>query len=90
MYRCCPGCNLSREGCLSLGRGIHCCPLCGALFGECVSLAVSYEYVKPRFASEDVPPQRWRYYDFTCHSGVGTVRRHGWFDRDTGLIVQVG
>lgn len=66
-----------------------CCQKCGGLFGEC-TLGESYGFVKPYMTEMPVPPEETRYYDLMCYGSQGLQRRHGWFEKATGLIVQVG
>jgi hypothetical protein len=69
--------------------GVEECCLCGALHGECYR-GDSYRLVEPRMTTEQVPPERLRYYDFMVVGSDGLSRRHGWFDTETRLIVQIG
>ncbi|MCG3207214.1 MAG: hypothetical protein FOGNACKC_00814 [Anaerolineae bacterium] len=69
--------------------GAHECPHCRALFGEMYK-GESYSLVKPWLTGADVPPDKWRYYDFQVLGSNGVERRHGWFDPETRLILQVG
>lgn len=68
--------------------GVHECPKCKAVFGTCY-LGESYSIVKP-WMSDRPDMDGARYYDFTVLTGNGIDRRHGWFDPDTRLILQVG
>ena len=83
----CRNCNNSR-GNKAIGNQIYQCGKCGAIYGDCW-LGDSYNYVLPYFSKEEIPPERWRYYDFTV---VGSLieRRHGWYDPETKLIMQTG
>lgn len=69
--------------------GVHECPKCKAVLGECYK-GESYRIVKPWMSDQDVPLDRWRHYDLTVLGGDGIERRHGFFDIETRLIVQVG
>lgn len=69
--------------------GVYRCQHCEALVGECY-LGESYTLVRPFFAPKDVPFEQTRYFDFTTLGSEGIGRRHGWYDPDTRLIVQVG
>jgi predicted RNA-binding Zn-ribbon protein involved in translation (DUF1610 family) len=90
----CPACN-RQKGIkeVKLGAWVYECPKCGAIFSDrpYLYLGESYQYVLPYWAKEDVPPEKLRYFDFTClASGNKIVRRHGWYDPETKLIHQTG
>ncbi len=86
----CPGCSNKRGNKRVEGAGlIYTCGKCGAIFGQ-TYLGDSYNYVKPWMTAKAVPIERTRYYDFNCLSSKGMVRRHGFYDIETGLITQVG
>ncbi len=82
----CSGCGSKRVR--KVKNSIYQCEKCEAIFGFC-SLGDSYDYVLP-FMTKDVPAENQRYFDFTCISSRGVVRRHGWFDVTTKLITQLG
>ena len=84
----CPGCS-NKRGNKRVEGLIFTCAKCGAIFGQ-TYLGDSYKYVKPFMTSEAVPVERTRYYDFDCLPSKGLVRRHGWYDTETGMITQVG
>jgi hypothetical protein len=87
----CPACNNQRRNKeVKPGSWVYRCSLCEAIFGEHLYLGESYEFVLPYFAKDDVPSERLRYYEFTCLSSAGIMRRHGWYDPETKLIHQVG
>jgi len=69
---------------------VYRCTKCDAIFSNNMILGDSYKYVSARMTDEDVPEDRLRYFDFTCIGSKGVTRRHGWFDRITKLVVQVG
>lgn len=69
--------------------GVHQCPHCGAVQGLCC-LGDSHTIVLPWMTADDPPMERVRYYDLTVVGSEGVDRRHGWFDTQTRLIVQVG
>ena len=69
--------------------GVYQCQHCHAVLGQCYK-GESYTVVKPWLSAEDVPMERWRYYDLMVLGGNGIERRHGWFDVDSRLITQVG
>lgn len=69
--------------------GTHTCQNCGAVMGT-VYLGEFYEIVKPYWSKADPPQERWVYYDFMTLGSEGERRYHGWFDRETRLILQTG
>lgn len=86
--RACRACDNVR-GNKEIRTGIFECAKCEALFGQCY-LGDSYAVVKPQMAGPDVPSERQRYFDFTTLGSKGVGRRHGWFDKESRLITQVG
>jgi len=84
----CPGCN-NQRGNKQIGNLIYECAKCNGIFGECY-LGESYNYVLPYMTEKTVPITQTRYYDFTCLSSKGIIRRHGWFDPESKLITQIG
>lgn len=85
---CCPACNGKRRN-RTEHAGVFECRRCGAPYGECYR-GDSYTIVRPRMTAEPVPPERCRYYNLTVLGSDGISRRHGWFDPETRLIVQIG
>lgn len=75
------------------GRRLHRvyqCPRCGAILGSCY-LGDSYSIVLPYFDAEPNPPQEaWQYFDLECVGSKGIERRHGWRNRNTKKLLQVG
>jgi len=69
--------------------GVHECPKCGAVFGTCYK-GDSYKVVKPWMATENVPFENCFYFDLTTLGSDGIDRFHGWADKNTRLVVQVG
>lgn len=84
----CRGCG-SKRGQKEIESQIYQCGKCGAIYGT-TYLGDSYKYVLPNMTSRVVFPEDLRYYDFTCLSSKGIIRRHGWYDVTSKLIVQVG
>lgn len=87
-YPRCPACG-HREKKPAAVAGVYECVKCGALYGVC-GLEESLLLVKERWGSAPKDPADERYFDFTCPGPSGVVRRHGWFNRKTGEIVQAG
>jgi len=83
----CPACSSTKFS--TDARQINTCGACGAIFADNIYLGESYGIVKP-FMSERLDIDGARYFDFTCLGSKGITRRHGWFDPETGLILQVG
>lgn len=70
--------------------GLYTCGHCGGLVGSCY-LGDFHGIVKPRWCSEpNVPQERWRYYDVTTLGSKGSERHHGWYDKNSGCILQTG
>ena len=84
----CPACSSTKRTAVKDGM-VYTCDHCGAIYGFC-SLGDSYEFVLPYMAKSDVPPEQQQYFDFTCLSSKGLMRRHGWYDKVSKLITQVG
>lgn len=84
----CPACG-HRWG-YRRGAQLMECADCDAIFGT-LYLGDSYAIVKPAWhpAPEKVT-DTLRYFDFTVLGSAGIGRRHGWYDKATGLIVQIG
>jgi hypothetical protein len=61
---------------------------CGAVFGQCY-LGDSYRIVLP-YWEESGSFENAFYYDLVVLSGNGVDRRHGWADKTTKKILQVG
>jgi hypothetical protein len=85
----CPACSGGSKPIGGAAGLIFKCLKCGAIHGQCY-LGESYEHVLPYMTKEDVPPERTRYFDFTCLGSAGVTRRHGWYEPATKRIVQVG
>lgn len=85
----CPACSHTRIYLDSVQPGVHQCVACEAIFADMIWLGRSYELVAPRF-DPNPNPETERYFDFTCVSSKGIVRRHGWFNPETRLLTQVG
>lgn len=91
---------IEEGGCLLCGRkrfidtkvsGVKQCKKCNAIQGRCYK-GNSYELVLPYMANEVTPEieERKIYYDLDVLGSDGLTRRHGWYDPETKLIVQVG
>lgn len=91
LHDTCPACSagFDRSRPSPLGLQLRDCGACGALYGT-VYLGDSYAIVGPFLSRKPVPPERLRYFDFLCLGSEGITRRHGWFERGTGLLVQTG
>ena len=89
MKQNCPGCSEDVEGIQTKVAGVVLCPICEAVFGTCY-LGESYQFVRPLMEEADDSMENSRYYDFTIIGPEGFERRHGWFNPDTRLVVQVG
>jgi hypothetical protein len=84
----CPGCSCTR-GYETKTVSVYECAGCGGLHGTCY-LGESYNLVLPRM-SPRTDMDGARYFDFeTLGAGCKIDRRHGWFDPETKLILQVG
>jgi len=87
----CGGCSADRGTPDPSGvLGLYTCGNCGGLVGRC-SLGSFYSIVRPRWCKEpNVSRERWRYYDVSTLGSEGIQRHHGWYDRETGCILQTG
>ena len=87
----CPACNSTKNRPYRPERftQIYECRTCGAIHGTCY-LGESYEIVRPYMTDKDVPPEKTRYFDFITLGSKGMDRRHGWYDPETRLVVQIG
>ena len=86
----CPGCNTVTAIGKADRNGVQTCRVCGGIFSTSpIYLGESYGYVLPRFSIR-TDMDGAKYYDFTCVGSKGIERRHGWFDPNTKLILQVG
>jgi len=89
----CGGCSATKgrpEPGASLS--LYTCGGCGGLVGKCL-LVDFHKIVKPRWCKEpNVPQERWRYYDVDALDAATNKedRHHGWYDRETGCILQTG
>jgi hypothetical protein len=70
-------------------HSVHECPHCGAVFGSCYK-GDSYSIVRPDWAPNDTPMDDCFYYDLDVLGSDGIIRIHGWADKKTRRIVQVG
>ena len=87
----CPGCSTMTTRSDCDGNGVATCPGCGGIFTtRRLYLGDSYAYTLPRWATNDVPPERLQYFDLDVLGSDGLQRRHGFMDRETRLIVQTG
>ena len=70
--------------------GLYTCGGCGGLVGNCY-LGDFHGIVKPRWCADpNVPQEQWRYYDVTTLGSKGSERHHGYFDKNSGCILQTG
>jgi len=84
----CPACNSSKL--TSVACQVYVCRACDAVFGNCYRGDL-YQWVIPIFdTNPDVPPEQTRYFDFTVLGSDGVSRVHGWMNRTTKRMVQVG
>ena len=84
--RCC-GSKVNQEQ--TTVRGVFECH-CGAIYGECYK-GDSFRFYSPRFAPAEVGNQNDTFYlDLTTVGSDGIERFHGWIDKVTNLVVQVG
>lgn len=66
---------------------VYRCAKCGAVFGSCY-LGDSYTVVLPQWHQGD--DGETFYFDLECLGSAGLQRRHGWANKATRKIVQVG
>jgi len=87
----CPACNSTKNRLWKPEKHaqIYECRTCGAIHGTCY-LGESYEIVLPYMTDKPVPPEKTRYFDFITLGSKGVERRHGWYDPETRLVVQIG
>lgn len=70
--------------------GVFECAKCGAVQGKCYK-GESYKIVKASMAQDtDASFDNAFYYDIEVLGSRGIERRHGWADKTTRLIIQVG
>ena len=87
----CPACDHSNEDSRLDANGVCTCARCGAIFStRTIYLGTFHGYVKPFWATSDVPPDQCVYFDFDTLGSAGLQRHHGWMDRVTKRIVQTG
>ena len=91
MIMSCPGCggNVPYELRPIYKGRIGRCERCDGLIGEGLSEAAAFKVVQDKFHSNS-QVVRVRYYDLTYYrKDTGVLdRRHGWYDPDTGLMLQ--
>lgn len=87
-YSKCPACSCTKKTTLGT-TGLHVCKECECLYGN-ITLGNSYLYVKPYMTTDPTADERAVPYDMTCLSSRGIERRHGFYDKASGLITQVG
>ena len=87
----CPACNSTKNRLWKPEKHaqIFECRTCGAIHGTCY-LGDSYEIVRNAWSPTEVPPEKTRYFDFITLGSKGMDRRHGWYDPETRLVVQIG
>jgi hypothetical protein len=87
----CPACNSKKQRRFNPARyaQVYECRTCGAIHGT-LYLGDSYSLVLPYMTDKPVPPEKTRYFDFVTLGSKGIDRRHGWFDPETRLVVQIG
>ena len=90
-YTSCPACSSKKVGTLIMFERIQLriCRKCDAIFGT-LYRGEADQIVKPFWANGPVPDERLRYFDFEILSSSGVSREHGWYDRETGRVVQTG
>ena len=87
----CPACSCRDIECDVVRFNVHRCAACEAIFANTITLGDSYSIVQPSWDDNpNLPVGTERYFDFTCLSSKGIVRRHGWYNPTTGKITQVG
>lgn len=69
--------------------GVNECPNCGAVFGQCYK-GDSSRIVLPYWAESNVPMDQTFYFDLTTLGSAGVERTHGWADKVSRKIVQIG
>lgn len=84
----CPLCERLRQHDRTTVAGVQRCRSCLTIHGQCY-LGDSHTLVLPRMSSRQDMEGAVHYDLMTLGSG-GVVRRHGWFDPQTKLILQVG
>lgn len=85
----CPACSHKLGYQLPNHSRVYRCAKCEAIHGYCY-LGDSYSLVQPYMIEKEPHTGEMRYYDLECLGSKGLTRRHGWYDPNTGLIVQVG
>ena len=86
----CPSCGASSsqwKGYKNWWR-IFICTKCDGIFGTCY-LSDSYGIVS-KYLTQQTSDMEVRYFDFITLGSDGIDRRHGWYDKLTGKLVQVG
>jgi len=86
----CPACSckVQRETGMA---GVYVCVKCDVIHGRC-RLGESCTFAWPRFHPNagSIPPEQTRYFDLTCLGSEGIRRRHGWVDKESKLLAQIG
>jgi hypothetical protein len=85
----CPACSHKLGYLLPGYARVYRCAKCEAIHGSCY-LGDSYTLVQPYMIDKEPHNGQIRYYDLDCLGSAGVRRRHGWYDPETRLIVQVG
>lgn len=85
-YQTCPACSGRRH--LGIFGEWH-CDVCGAVFGG-VDYSVVRHYVDLTRWAPDAGFDNAQYFDFTYWDLTGKHRVHGWVDRTTKQVVQIG
>lgn len=90
-YAGCPACSSKKvREILFNGVRVLECASCAGIIADHLYLGESYSVVLPYMTDKEIAPENLRYFDLSGVGSKGPYRRHGWFDVQSRLIVQVG
>lgn len=88
----CPGCNGIGELIDTKGNVFRCL-LCDGLFSPSTTPTATLKhvnYMEWHSEPDKVAGENWRYFDFTYSIGEEVHRIHGWMDRKSRQLLQLG